>query len=275
MSIYFELSMQELPLTIDTIGNHWYQQPTHRLKGFPFYHWLQTETGQGIVEIAGAKLTLNPGEGLLIAPNTPHHYHNISADWYTSFVTFGGTLANDIHKICGISSYLFVNAQDGVFFQNWIDNTIDAYTNGELDDLTLSSYCYEFLMHLSRRYVADSHKTNPLYLQYIEPIIKKIETSYADPLDVDELALEVHVTPQYLTRLFQRFTGYSVRSYITRYRINQAKEMLIDKPYHTVEQISFLCGYNDVSYFISVFKKQTGITPKQFRKMYGVRVNVH
>lgn len=271
MSIYFKLSMQELPLTIDTIGNHWHQEPTHRINGFPFYHWLQTETGKGIVEISEEKLTLNAGEGMLIAPHIPHHYHTISGDWYTSFVTFGGTLSNDIYKICGSAAYLFVNAQDGVFFQNWIHHTIDAYTHGELDDLTLSSYCYDFLMHLSRRYTTDSHRTNPLYQQYVQPVIKKIETSYGNPLDVDELAFDVHITPQYLTRLFQRFTGFSVRSYITRYRINQAKKWLIGKPYKTVEHISFLCGYNDVSYFISVFKHQTGITPKQFRKMYGVQ----
>ena len=85
-----------------------------------------------------------------------------------------------------------------------------------------------------------------------------------------ELAEQLHITPQYLTRLFQRFVGSSVRSYISVLRISRAKELLISRPYTTLDGIAALCGYRDVSYFISVFRQQTGTTPKQFRKLYGI-----
>ena len=75
---------------------------------------------------------------------------------------------------------------------------------------------------------------------------------------------------QYLTRLFQRFVGSSVRSYISVLRISRAKELLISRPYTTLDGIAALCGYRDVSYFISVFRQQTGTTPKQFRNLYGI-----
>ena len=81
MPIYFKLSMQELPLTIDSIGNRWSQESITRTKGFPLYHWLQTESGQGTVTLAGGDITLNPGEGILIAPHTPHRYRNNTKCW--------------------------------------------------------------------------------------------------------------------------------------------------------------------------------------------------
>ncbi len=270
MPIYFKLSMQELPLTIDSIGNRWTQESVSRPKGFPLYHWLQTESGQGTVMLAGEEFVLKAGQGLLIAPHTPHRYRNSTEVWTTSFLTFGGTLANDIRKICGDSACLFIDAEEGPYFQDWIDQTVLAYQENSLDDLSLSVRCYEFLMHFSNIYMNHSQAEHPLYRQYVLPIIERIETDPAAVPDVDSLAREVHVSPQYLTRLFRRFTGCSVQNYITRVRINRAKELLIGKPYLQVQSISHMSGFHDVSYFISVFRQQTGTTPKQFRKNYGV-----
>lgn len=270
MPIYFKLSIQELPLTIDSIGNRWSQESISRPKGFPLYHWLQTESGQGTVTLADENVVLNPGEGILIAPHTPHHYRNNTERWMTAFLTFGGTLANDIRKICGDAAWLFIDAEEGAYFQDWIDRTLQSYQENRLDDLNLSVRCYEFLMHFSSIYMKHSQTEHPLYRQYVAPIIERIETDPAAVPDVDSLAREVHVTPQYLTRLFRRFTGYSVQNYITRFRINRAKELLVGKPYLKVQSISHMSGFHDVSYFISVFRRQTGTTPKQFRKNYGV-----
>lgn len=269
MPIYFKPFIQDLPLTLESIGNHWCQEPIHRPKGYPLYHWLQTESGQGIITLPKGEISLNVGEGLLIAPHIPHHYTKATDNWITSFITFNGTMANDIYKICGEEPYLFVNSQEGEYFRKWIDQTIHSYLENSIDALRLSVSCYELFMHFSNIYINNSLTKHPLYQQYVAPVIINIETHYAENLDVDILAAGIHITPQYLTRLFHRFTGYSVRSYITRFRINKAKELLIRKPYLKIQIICHMTGYNDVSYFTSVFKSHTGITPRQFRKSYG------
>lgn len=269
MPIYFKPFIQELPLTIESIGNNWCQESIHRPKGYPLYHWLQTESGQGSVNILSHEVSLRAGEGLLIAPHTTHCYSRASDSWYTSFITFGGILAHDIYKICGSQSHFFVDAQEGKYFRKWIADTITSYLDSSMTDLRLSVNCYEFFMHFSNLYQNDSSVMHPLYKQYVAPVIQKIETHYSESLTVDTLASDIHVTPQYLTRLFHRFTGYCVRSYITRYRISKAKELLIGKPYLKVQSICHMTGYHDVSYFTSVFKSQTGATPGQFRRNYG------
>ena len=85
---------------------------------------------------------------------------------------------------------------------------------------------------------------------------------------MEELAGSVYVTPQYLSRLFRRFFGYSVYEYLTNYRMGKAKELLIGNPRLEVQHVAARVGYNDVSRFISVFKRLTGYTPLEFRRMY-------
>lgn len=220
MPIFFKPSASDFSLSADSIGNRWLQEPVVRPNGFPLYHWIQTERGEGLLTLEGQELLLKPGDGVLIAPHVPHEYreNDGSGMWFTSFLTFDGKLSDDLYKICAVSPYLFVPASEGAWFQEWIDRIIDShFLKNDIDDAALSVGCFEFL-----------------------------------------------------TRLFQRFVGSSVRSYISVLRISRAKELLISRPYTTLDGIAALCGYRDVSYFISVFRQQTGTTPKQFRNLYGI-----
>jgi AraC-like DNA-binding protein len=75
------------------------------------------------------------------------------------------------------------------------------------------------------------------------------------------------VTPQYLARLFRRFLGCSPYEYLTNYRINRARELLVSNPRLEVQQIARQTGFSDTSHFIAMFKKATGVTPLEFRRL--------
>ena len=49
MPIYFNSAVNREPFQFDSLGIHWEQEPTRRPKGFPLYHYLQTEKGAGLV----------------------------------------------------------------------------------------------------------------------------------------------------------------------------------------------------------------------------------
>ena len=68
MPIYFRNTPVKQPFLFDSIGYDWYQEPMNRPKGYPHFHYLQTEQGMGQIHIQGKHYTLNPGEGLFIAP---------------------------------------------------------------------------------------------------------------------------------------------------------------------------------------------------------------
>ena len=92
MPIFFKPSASDFSLSADSIGNRWLQEPVVRPNGFPLYHWIQTERGEGLLTLEGQELLLKPGDGVLIAPHVPHEYreNDGSGMWFTSFLTFDG-----------------------------------------------------------------------------------------------------------------------------------------------------------------------------------------
>ncbi len=268
MPIYFDLSSRELPLTVESIGNHWKQENVRRRKGFPHYHWLQTEHGTGEVVIGEKRFSLSEGEGILLAPFMPHAYRADQTEWTTSFVTFSGRLESDINKIVGQQRFIPVKNSETFSFQAWIDGTIFRHESGQTEPMQMSIDCYTFLMNINRLQDYREFLNHPLYQNYVAPVLKEIETNFHQDIMLQNLADFVYVSPQYLNRLFKRFLGCGVYQYLTNYRLSKAKELLANRPELAISQVSFLVGYHDASHFIAMFKNAVGCTPLEFRQLH-------
>jgi len=70
-----------------------------------------------------------------------------------------------------------------------------------------------------------------------------------------------------LKRRFGKATGSSIIDYVQNLRIEAAKQLL-ETSGTAVEEISFEIGYEDVSFFRRLFKRRTGLTPGQYRRMF-------
>lgn len=266
--IYFSLSAPNLPLTLQSIGNHWEQEPVSRPKGYPFYHWLQTEQGCGTIAINGEHRVLHQGEGILLRSFCPHAYRRSGDSWSTCFLTFSGKLETEVHKIVGNDPFIFVGRQNAASKAAWIHDTIAAYESQQLDPVQLSVGCYAFLMGLSDSGQTRDMREQPLYRQYVEPMIKEIESRYSEALSLKSLAACVYVSPQYLSRLSRRFLGCSPYAYLTQHRMNKAKELLATQPHMEMQQVAYRVGYRNSSHFIAMFKQATGLTPLEFRRLH-------
>ena len=82
------------------------------------------------------------------------------------------------------------------------------------------------------------------------------------------LASHSGLSPKYFGQLFKEQTGMAVREYLTEVRIRNARHLLSHTD-NTLEQIAADTGFQDKFYFTKVFKRQTGITPGKYRKLYG------
>lgn len=268
MPIHFRNSPVNEPFILDSIGNHWSQDRVLRPKGYPLYHYLHTEKGQGIIDTPGKTYTLNEGEGILLAPGLHHTYTKGTEEWLTSFATFTGTIDSSIGKIVGNRQVIFMEKEQGVLISALIDSIMDDWDMLVSDTRALSIRCYCLLMHFADSVHTHSLAKEPLYLRYVEPVIKEIETHFSSPeLTAAGLSAQVYISPQYLSRLFRRFLGCSVYEYLTTYRINRARELLVSNPRMEVQQIAGLTGFSDASHFIAMFKKAAGVTPLEFRKL--------
>lgn len=103
-----------------------------------------------------------------------------------------------------------------------------------------------------------------------KPVAKCIDYIY-DHLHIRitlaALAELTGLNASYLSRLFHKETGMTVSDYIQQTKIETAKNMLLHSSYSAAEIASIL-AFSDQSYFTVIFKKQTGLTPKQYQSQY-------
>ncbi|HOL91497.1 MAG TPA: AraC family transcriptional regulator [Clostridiales bacterium] len=106
--------------------------------------------------------------------------------------------------------------------------------------------------------------------QIVEEIERIISTQYSSPLTIESIAKMLHFTPNYIGTVFKLVKKISINRYLTNVRIEKAEELLRDNNY-SINDIAIMCGYNDITYFHTIFKKETGITPSEYRRRYANR----
>lgn len=94
-------------------------------------------------------------------------------------------------------------------------------------------------------------------------LLEHINANYHKDIGLNELADMVKMNPAYLSLLFKKEVGISYSKYITKVRVQHAKELLLEGK--KVVQVSALVGYRDYRYFCDVFKKNVGTTPNAYK----------
>lgn len=151
--------------------------------------------------------------------------------------------------------------------RSWERNPISIWEQLEqYDNLqSLREQTESYLLNIA----ADFRKLTASPSQIVLEAEKIIRKRYADNLSLQIVADEVHVTPVWLSKLFKKEKKKTFLEYLTDVRIMKAKEMLGDVKYK-IYQISYQVGYKDPVHFTKLFKKQSGFTPKEYRRQRGI-----
>lgn len=91
-----------------------------------------------------------------------------------------------------------------------------------------------------------------------------IDENYFEDLNLSVLAERFNMESSYFSRLFRQEMGENLIFYITKKRIEKARAYIAN-PDINLTEVSFMVGYNDYSYFNRVFKKNTGMSPREYR----------
>lgn len=94
--------------------------------------------------------------------------------------------------------------------------------------------------------------------------VKYINTNFFEELTLASLANKFNVESSYFSKMFRQETGSNLMLYIAKKRIDKAKEYMIDSKINLTE-IAFMVGYDDYTYFNRVFRKMTGVSPRDYR----------
>lgn len=95
-----------------------------------------------------------------------------------------------------------------------------------------------------------------------------LDGHYADPIDIDSLARRVNLSPRTFLRRFTAATSDRPLTYLQRLRLENAKRYL-ETPHLTVEQVTRIVGYEDLSSFSRLFKRHTGLSPSAYRTRFS------
>lgn len=100
--------------------------------------------------------------------------------------------------------------------------------------------------------------------QIVAEIEKIIQTQYASSLTIESIAKAMHFTPNYIGMVFKTVRGMGINRYLMNVRMENAQRLLRESDL-SVGDIALQCGYENVTYFHSCFKKEAGITPNEYR----------
>ncbi len=145
-----------------------------------------------------------------------------------------------------------------------IEETIDfigyAEELSKLEEKELKGWAYTKFQYL----------TKILRQRYIDKkgyVIKNVkaylEEHYDENISLQDAANEAGMTPQYFSTIFKQSTGQNFIEWLSEFRIKKAKEYL-DEPGAVIKEVCFKVGYNDPNYFSRIFKKISGVTPKEY-----------
>ncbi len=95
-----------------------------------------------------------------------------------------------------------------------------------------------------------------------------IEKNYRKDISLEDVSNEVFLNAVYFSRLFKQQTGENFTDYLTRVRMEKAKQLVRQGKYKTYE-ISDMVGYSSSKYFSRVFKLYTGHAPKDYMRLAG------
>jgi len=98
----------------------------------------------------------------------------------------------------------------------------------------------------------------------LQRVLACVEARLAEPIQVKELADEIHMSPFHFARMFKLSTGHAPHAYITRQRMDRAKSLLATTQL-PLQEVASRVGYQTQAHFTGVFHRYVGTTPRVYR----------
>jgi AraC-like DNA-binding protein len=148
--------------------------------------------------------------------------------------------------------------------------------NGFDSVLELLSILHDLSISRNMRTLSDGSFTNQHFTynsRRIEKAFEYMNNNYDKPVTLGEVAKLVSMTEVSFSRFIKKRTGNTFIDSLNEIRLGHASRMLIDTT-HSIAEISYHCGFNNISNFNRIFKKKKTCTPKEFRENFtsGTRV---
>jgi AraC-like DNA-binding protein len=259
----------------ESVGNYW-DHPEHfamrtagSLNNFNIHYVV---SGKGYVEIDGKAHTLEAGEAVLYFPLQRQHYYSSKDDpWDIRWVHFYGTGLQDYMIERGFhKSQLWTIRQPAAWEQVHEELLVEAETHRMLRPTKLSALTYAVVAVFVEQAVPISGSKASSSGNRILELLPLMQQEATQPFILEQWAEQAGVSPYYFCKLFRSVMEMTPMDFITRCRLQMAKQWLLERKEANIGQIAGDAGYPSVSYFNKRFMEHEGMTPTLYRQLYGV-----
>jgi AraC family transcriptional regulator of arabinose operon len=268
---YFPIITDEetnLPFYLKGIGIQENQERIVRPNGHPDFHWIHTTKGKGCLLINHKQYIISENMGFFILPGVSHEYYRLDEIWETHWITFDGFAVQELLKNTLLSENSVFYLQDYHLIEENFEKILRlAKITSSFNRFQTSVYLYQFLI-MCRNCISSTNRSKFTKQKQLAPVIAFLEKNFDTNPSLEEMAKLIDVTPHHLCRLFKEEFKIRPFVYLTKIRLQRAKELMMQTDNFTVKYVAQKIGYNDISYFCSIFKKYEGITPTEFRNMH-------
>lgn len=222
---------------------------------------IVTLSGCGSMTVQGVRREISAGKGVVIDCRD-YQYYASEGDWHFYWVHFRGSAAQSFTRYVNEGGLRLLEGEaeeDREFFARM---AALCGSSGPAADRRLSLLLYEWLLRLSGGGEAAGEED----ARQMRAVADHIRRHVDSPLRVEDLAARCHLSCYHFIRLFHRVVGQPPYAYLTSCRIQEAKRLLTETR-EPVASIARQVGFSDAKGFIACFKKRTGTTPLQFRRM--------
>ncbi len=258
----------ELPLLVHNAG---FQKCTPGYRWGPGVrdHYLlhYVVSGAGCYEAGGAAYLLGPGDAFLVRPEETICYHADRDDpWEYYWVGFSGSgAALLLAQTAFFHPSPVIHPAAGERLRQGILEVYRARGTDYSSAVRMAGYLQASLGLLMENRPPSGRKA---LCDYARQGANYIQRNYAQPIRVEEIARKVGVSRSCLYRAFQAEFGCSPSDYLTRYRLQRARQLLRHSAL-PVGAIAVSVGFEDSYYFSRVFRNQYGLSPTGYRKGGG------
>lgn len=158
--------------------------------------------------------------------------------------------------------------EEHIFFRKGIPalfSVISVLEDTDCSPERMSSAAYQLLMYL--RLHGEAYRETDGYPMLVMAALGIIQDEFAQIDGVNEIAGRLGVSLNHLVRQFSLYVGMSPGKYLKLRRLEYAK-LLLAQPEMTVNLVSDLSGFSNANYFAKVFRKETGMSPSQYKALH-------